>query len=322
MDLPAEPQIRWILRTTATLLDLGAEPVRGLVQPTADFFPDHFDASPKSAAAVLTRVLEHAGLEDIAVELSVVTPEGETKSGGGCSSGACAAPVGKGQKFDRIAVLPDGGYRVALAAGELRHSVVLTTSLVRAVSFIFLNEVGAWDVLQPRDREPAVDMAAVLLGFGVLVANGSYIYAKGCGGVQVHSATKMAVDEITLALAVFCRLHQVSDRAVERHLELTPRAHFEEAAVWAASNSALVKLLRENPSAITADAYTLSESRSWLARTLRIGTRRSRTLDDDLAMLERALPEAKRNGAGQPPDPARQAKLAELRALVDESLDA
>ncbi|HSN96776.1 MAG TPA: hypothetical protein VLS89_00715, partial [Candidatus Nanopelagicales bacterium] len=80
MDLPAETQIRWILRTTAALLEHGAEPVRGLVQPTAEFFPDRFDGSLKAAAAVLGRVQEHAGLSDLPIELAVITPEGEVRS--------------------------------------------------------------------------------------------------------------------------------------------------------------------------------------------------------------------------------------------------
>ena len=45
MDLPAELQLRWLLRRTAKLLELGAEPVNGLILPTGDFFPDKFDGS-------------------------------------------------------------------------------------------------------------------------------------------------------------------------------------------------------------------------------------------------------------------------------------
>lgn len=318
MDLPAEPQIRWILRTSAALLEHGAEPVRGLIQPTTDFFPDRFDASPAAAAAVLARVQEHAGLADVPVELAVITPEGEVRSGG-CSSGACGTGLAAGEKLQRIAPLPGGGYGVAVSAGEVRHPVLLTTALVRAVSFMFLTEADAWSALRPADREPAVDLAAALLGFGVLAANGSYIYAKGCGGVQVHSATKMPVDEVTLALAIFCQLHRIPDRAAARHLELTPREHFEESAVWAASNASLVKMLRDAPERIAADDYAIAPSRSWLARALGIGKPKSLGPEDELTALARALPEARRKAAERPADPAKEAKMAELRALVDES---
>jgi hypothetical protein len=319
MDLPAEPQIRWILRTTAALLDHGAEPVRGLIQPAAEHFPDRFDGSPQAAAAVLGRVQEHAGLGDLEVELAIVTPEGEARAVG-CSSGACGAGPALEGKLQRAARVGEGAYRVAIGASEIQHPVVLTTAFVRAVSFMFMTEADAWSAVLPPDREAAIDVAAILLGFGVLEANGAYIYAKGCGGVQVHSATRMPVDEIALALAIYCRLHQVPDRVAERHLAVTPRAHFEESAVWASSNAALIRMLRADPARIASDDYAIGEARSWLARKLGFGKRRARSDDDELAALERALPEAKRAAAARQADPSRAAKLAELRALVDESL--
>ncbi|XXT22263.1 hypothetical protein WME94_11945 [Sorangium sp. So ce429] len=318
MDLPEESQIRWILRTTAALLQHGAEPVRGLVQPTAEFFPDPFDGSPKTVAALMLRVQEHAGLQDLPVELAVVTPEGQASTVS-CSSGACGG-VALDTKLERVARRDGGGYRVAISAGELRNPTVLTTAFVRAVSFMFLSEAAAFDALVPPDREPAVDLAAVLLGFGVLTTNGSYLYAKGCGGVQVHSATKMPVDELALALAVYCRLHDVSDRTAARHLDVTPRAHFDESAVWASSNVAVMRMLRSAPDRIAADDFSIGESRSWLARALGFGKRRpARTADDELRELERELAA----GAAKPRslDEGKAKKLAEIRALVDESLE-
>jgi hypothetical protein len=341
MDLPAEPQIRWILRTTAALLEHGAEPVRGLVQPTAEFFPDRFDGSPKAVAALMMRVQEHAGLADLSVELAVITPTPTPPDEGGplgkpssapkppgqaqavsCSSGGCGGGIALDGKLERAARLGEGAYRVAISAGEVRHPTVLTTAFVRAASFMFLSEADALDAFPLRDREPAIDLAAALLGFGVIAANGSYIYAKGCGGVQVHSATRMPVDEVTLALAVFCKLHQVPDRVAARHLEVTPRAHFDEAAVWASSNAQLVRMLREDPGRIAADDYALGEARSWLARALGLGKRRSPARpEDELAELERSLPAAKAPAGAQRGDAARAGKLAEIRALVEESLE-
>src|SRR5947209_7086142 len=88
MDLPGETQIRWILRATARLLSEGAEPVRGLVLPTATYFPDAFDASPKSVAALCARIQEHAGLADVTTEVGIAAPDGTVQKAS-CSSGAC-----------------------------------------------------------------------------------------------------------------------------------------------------------------------------------------------------------------------------------------
>jgi hypothetical protein len=319
MDLPAEPQLRWILRHTATLLELGAEPVRGLVLPSGEFFPDRFDGSPAAVAALMTRVQGHAGLSDLEVELAIVTPEGNARTVS-CSSGACGAGA-IDVKLERVVRRDDGGYTVAIGAGEIKSPVVLTTSMVRAVACMFMTEADAYHGTLPADREPLTDLAGVLLGFGVLLANGSYLYVKGCGGVQVHSATRMPVDEITVALGLFCRLFDVPERAAKKHLELTPAEHFDEGYAWASSNATVVRMLRKSPDAVRAGEYALSPSRSWLARALGVGARkRPATAEEELATLERSLlgsSAAKK----QAPDAAKAKKLAELRALVDESLD-
>lgn len=325
MELPGEPQIRWILRRTATLVAAGAEPVRGLIVPTAEHFPDRFDGSPQAVAALMARVQEHAGLSDIHVDLAFITPEGEAQVGG-CQSGACGSAGKLDVRLSRVTRRDDGSYVVAIGTGEVRHPAVLTTALVRAVSAMFMIEADAYDTLPVSDREAATDLAGVLLGFGVLLSNGSYVYMKGCGSVSVHSATKMPVEETTLALAVFCKLfgktHGFSDRLAAKHLEVTPRAHFEEAAVWASSNTKLIQLVHDDPNALLEDRFSLSESRSWLARVLGVGDTRKgkqgKQPEDDLAELERALASAQPK---QLADPDKRKKLAEIRALVDESLE-
>ncbi len=322
MDLPADTQLRWILSHTATLLELGAEPVCGLVQPDGAFFPDRFDGSPAAVAALMGRVQAHAGLADLAVELSILTPEGEEAAKVSCSSGACGGGGKVDFKLERVVRRDDGAYAVAIGANEIKNPVVLTTSLVRAVSCMFMTEADAYRGTLAPDREPLTDLAGVMLGFGVLLANGSYLYMKGCGGVQVHSATRMPVDEITVALGLFCRLFDVSERAASKHLELTPREHFDEGYAWASSNASVVRLLRKSPDAVRAGDYALSPSRSWLARVLGVGGKKhAASPDDELADLERALATTAAARPKKTVDAARARKLAELKALVDESLE-
>jgi hypothetical protein len=317
MDLPPDRQLRWILRKTAALLELGAEPVRGLVLPTAEFFPDRFDGSPESVGTVLARVQEHAGLSDVPVELTIVLPDGDTISSS-CSSGACGGGA-IAPRSDRVGQREDGTYTVAVGAGEIRHPTALTTALVRSVSTMFLAEAGAFDDLERAEREPATDLAGVLLGFGVLVANGSYIYTKACSGVAVQSATHMPVGEVTVALAIFCKMHDAPERLVSKHLDPTPRDHFDEALVWAHSNASLVRLLRGDPRSFEDDTFSLAPARSWLGRML--GGKRKPSVkasDDDLAELERSLAAS---ASKKSVDPEKARRLAELRALVDESLE-
>ena len=319
MDLPAETQLRWILSHTATLLELGAEPVRGLVLPTGEFFPDKYDGSAASVAALMRRVQDHAGLRSLKVDLAIVSPEGEAQTVN-CKSGACG--TGKIDiKLDRVTQRDDGSYTVALAAGEVRSPIMLTTGMVRAVACMFMTELDGYRGVLADDREPLTDLAGVLLGFGVLLANGSYVYAKGCSGVQVQSATKMPVDEITVGLGLFCRLFDVPERTAAKHLELTPSEHFDEGYAWASSNASVVRMLRGSPDTVRAGEYSLSPSRSWLARVLGVGgKKRASTPDEELAELERAMLAAPKS-SGKKQDPAKAKRLAELRALVDESLE-
>src|ERR1700679_860314 len=116
MDLPADTQLRWILSHTATLLELGAEPVRGLVLPNGEFFPDRFDGSPASVGALMGRVQGHAGLADLPVELSILTPQGEEAAKVSCSSGACGGGGKVDFKLERVVRRDDGSYAVAIGA--------------------------------------------------------------------------------------------------------------------------------------------------------------------------------------------------------------
>ena len=319
MDLPAETQLRWILKSVANLLELGAEPVRGLILPTGEFFPDRFDGTPKSIAALMARIQDHAGLADLKIDLTLVTPEGETQKVS-CSSGACGAGGPIDTSLTRVSRRDDGSYDLTISTGEAQSPVVLTTTMVRAIASMFMTEIEAFEGVPPAEREPLADLAAVLLGFGVLMANGSYIYMKSCGGVKVHSATTMPVDEITVALGIFCRLYDVPERTASKHLDVTPAEHFDEAYAWSSSNASIMKMLRKKPDAVREGNYTLSPARSWLARVLGVGAKkRERSADDELADLERSVRAVA--ATKKPIDPARAKKLAELRALVDESLE-
>jgi hypothetical protein len=223
-------------------------------------------------------------------------------------------------RIDRVARDEAGHYQVTVGTGEVRHPTILTTALVRSVASMFLSEVGGYDELDEAEREPVTDLAAVMLGFGVLVANGSYIYMKGCGSVQVHSATRLPVAEAALALAIYCALHGEPPRNAAKHLEVTPRELFDEASVWSSSNAAAVRLLRSDPALVEDDEFTLGPARSWLGRIF-AGKRKSTALptSDDLAELERALAEAPSAAPRATRDPKRAQRLAEIKGLLDEA---
>jgi len=176
--LPREERIRWIVERAAVLVEAGAEPVSGLVLPTAHFFPDHFDGSDKAVAKLLRRVVKLAGLSDLDIKGKVVRSEAAQGGGGGCSSGSCSAGGGSGARMQRVEQQGDG-WVVNVDAGEVKNPTVLTTGLVRAVSHIFIREFEVNRELERGDAEAATDLCGVLFGMGTLLCNGSYIYSKG-----------------------------------------------------------------------------------------------------------------------------------------------
>lgn len=317
MELPADPQLRWLVKRTSLLLSLGAEPVSGLVTPTAEHFPDPFDGSAESVARLLARTQELAGLGDLDISLAMV---GAPDAAGSCGTGGCCG--GGGGSADahsrRVVRNDDGSYVVTIDPTQVRGAVALTTILVRAVALIFLTEIDGYEHVSPPEAERFTDLAATMLGFGALMANGSYMYAKGCGGVSVNTATALPVDQLAVALAMFCELFDVPVRSAARHLDVTPRASFSEASAWASSNRAVLRMVRANREAIERDVFTLAPARSWLARVFGLGRGGAVGASDaDLDKLARDLSD---RAPDKPQDPERARRLAELRDLVDESL--
>jgi hypothetical protein len=131
----------------------------------------------------------------------------------------------------------------------------------------------------------------------------------------VAVATHMPVEELGLALAIHCKLFGENPRVARKHLDMTPRAHFDEGVAWAETNAKLVERIRTDPDAVQGGAYSLNAARGWLSRLVGIG--RSKSTGDD--ELERVAAELEKKGRSV--DAEKERKLAALRELVDESFE-
>lgn len=322
MDLPNEARLRWILRTTSALLERGAEPVRGLIEPTPEFFPERPDGTPRPLPALLARAMEHAGLGDVAVEVSIAVPDEESLAGG-CSSGACGPEKAPSAESRALLTRRSGGYSVVLPLALAGSPPLLGAHLARVASAIFLHEADAFGGLDRREADAAVEISATLLGFGVLIANGSHVVSKGCGGVRIARGTVLPVEEAGVALATFATLFEIDPRHARRHLEITPKEAFDEGAAWCRANADVVRMLRDSPRAIEGDAYRLRPAHGWLARTFGLGRRKPPvdvlSASDDELVRELGRTDGRPTTA-KPRDPAREARLQRARAIVDETL--
>ena len=284
-----------------------------MVLPTSEFFPDAFGNDTRSVGRLVTRMQRHAGIEDIPMRPRLIGDPAEHS--GGCGSGACAAP--SSQELPPRVVDDGAGWLLHVPEAELKHPVVLTANIARALGYVFLMETRNEDEAIDEPLEVTVDLAAVLLGFGVLLLEGSHIYNKGCGGVSVGRVTRLGPGELATALALFGAAFNHRLRRAERELPPTQQELLGEARALVASNAELGVMLREAPERLALGEFKLEEQRPWLSRVF--GSKKRESNEGSLEELESllaTLPAATSTPKQKPPDPKRD----ELRALVDEAL--
>lgn len=312
MSLPHANVTRAVIQRYARLLTRYSKEIgeRPLVLPNATYFPDIFNGDPASASRLCARMQTHAGMQDIPISVEVIE-SGASPSASSCSSGACGIPQSGGE-LPRLAET-EQGYVVQIPAIELRHPVALTTNLARSLSYIFLVETQR----EGERLEPPVDVTAdflaVALGFGPLMLEGSYIYAKGCSGPQLASVTKVPLAELSVIVALFAHLGNQNVSAALRTLSLTQRSALEEANSLIAANPELLELLESDPETIARGRFELEESRGFLSgffRKRRKTRAKSKLVDassldptlslDELEAMMIAMPPSSRAGRSRP----------------------
>ncbi|HYP97187.1 MAG TPA: hypothetical protein VER96_00850 [Polyangiaceae bacterium] len=288
---------------------------RALVLPNGEFFPDVFTGDEASVQRMLDRLLEHAGIPDMAL---VARFWGE--SAAGCGTGACGScgPAQPEPDSERVERLIDAGelWQVNVLPTEVASPVALGSGLCQAIALAVLREADA----PPRlPLSLAVDLTAIALGYGVLMLEGSHIYRKSCGGPSIARTTALGPTEVALMLALSAAVSEQPLRKVSKHLSATQQEAFGEATAWADSNASLIQVLRSDPTRIARGEFQLRETSSWLGRWLGGKLRRSPSAESATTIeeLEAAL------GAENAPRRALKAKdpkLDEIRRLVDEAL--
>jgi hypothetical protein len=321
MELPPIAALRPLIEHYAEVLDaldLTAEE-QPLVLPTAEWFPDVFTADDESLSRLVARMQGYAGLEAVDIEARVTGDASDEACGtGGCGSGGCAP---KPQAEAPRLLQHDGQFSIEMPRAALGHSIAFTASIARMLGSVRLVTSGM------REVEPgAAELAAVALGFGVLLLEASHLYSKGCGGPSIGRATLLSPAELAVPFALFvaCEGHKL--RKASNELSVTQRELVEEAWALVQSNPRLVEQLKRSPAKVSSGNYTLGEARSWLARVF--GQRKPR--DREAAALEAlergdSLDEVAAllgEGAVSPRSPSRSNPADDdLRQLVDEALE-
>jgi hypothetical protein len=302
MDLPHEGALRWLVATYAGLRAAHGDGIGtpALVEPTVQFFPEPIRADAASVAGVLRAMVEHSPLaDDLPIELAFLLPDDE--DGGACGSGGCHASGDGATPRSGVEETPSG-YRVVLEAPALRHLDALAASLARAVGALVLSEVNE-DASAARS-----EVAAIVCGFGVLVANGASIWSKACGGLRMARCTALSAEEAAVGLALFLALHGERPSRARKYLGATQREALAGACDWVDSNPELIERLRESPSTLVGPTIALEPVRGifgdWLHRRA--------------AKKPREAPASFRAAPSAPLSDERRRRLEEARALVDD----
>ncbi len=316
MDFPSEDDLRQLVGRQAALLALlerefGSRP---LVLPNGRFFPDRFERSRDGVSRLLARMQHHAGVSDIPIEVLV---DSDAASGASCSSGACS-PVAASDE-PRLSLSNDQ-WTFRLNASELGHPVVLTTILARGLATIFLEETRPDGVAVPEPIPITTDLAAVELGLGALLMEGSYIYQKSCGGPSIASLTALSTSEIAVSTALFAdHTGQDLGKALSS-MGATQRSALSQARRWAKANRHLGKALAQNPASLLRGDYRLKEASAGLMSFFFPKRTDEDELEQALLLGPGRASELAPIVPGDSPPKARSADDEELAALVESSL--
>jgi hypothetical protein len=233
-----------------------------LVLPNGVFFPDEFTRDAEGVVNLLKRMYSYAPLSpDLDIQLRFVEPDDEKVS----SCGPCGCgPTAKDGSVGSNVVEVDYGYIIDLNVSDIGHPTVLTTALARSLGEIVVHEAG--EEIAPRAIAVRAEIAAVASGFGVLLANGAYIYGKSCGGARVVQATRLSVEEHAHLLALFLRQHEMKPSVARAELDTTAREAFDHALAWVDSNSEITLALRDHPASLAAGYFKIQPARLGLGR--------------------------------------------------------
>jgi hypothetical protein len=289
------------------------------VLPTGDYFPDHFDGSARATQRLLERMQAHAHIEDIPVTLMLGdgTPAAQS-----CASGGCAPSVDQDTAEPRL-VAHEQGWVLRLDSSEVAHPVALTTIVARALGLVFLEETRQRGQTLPEPLPLHQELAAVMLGFGVLLLEGSHVYSKSCGGPRISQLTALGVNDLAWAVALFCEDNRINLKPALKNASATQRTALDAASATLRGNPTLLAWVRSASTLDPDPELALAPPKRPLFGGLFERSSRSADPDDLETLLQHELPAhaPPRLAAGQVRSSRVPRVDAELKALVAEALD-
>lgn len=232
--LPAPECIDWMFETTAWWLgNFGtAHELRErtrLVTPTPDHFPDCDGRGLERARAMFDHVVRYADLRDWNFEvvvddaLDLGNPMPQVPHPG--------FPKALLQREDRSEPIPAGKpLPVIVSPDDLDDPNAMIANMARDLSHYLLGNATTTSPGGDELQSCTVDLGAVLLGFGLFLANTAFAFEAHHDGHLIGWSSRhnspLGEDALGYALALFARLTETPDRQVKKHLKSNPKAAF------------------------------------------------------------------------------------------------
>lgn len=210
---------QWLVDTFEWALRWGDAQVffeqTNLVLPTPAFFPERSQSAHQMASNAFSRVAEYASLTrwplvlvapDAYHDIPALPPGQNTPA----LRGDCAPALGN-------VSLP-----LSYHPAQLNSPQAMIASLAQGMSYYLSSQFPEPPPGGVGYLPQALDVLAVFMGFGVMMANTAYTFRGGCGSCYNPLATRQAALtelDTLYALAIFCHLKGISAREVKPHLK-------------------------------------------------------------------------------------------------------
>jgi hypothetical protein len=225
---PASPEEKEVVDDGFRVLDetLGRARMQNavVIEPTAQFFPDPWDASAEAAGILFRRVCGYMDVDSAEVELSFWEDAGKIDSVGLATAGQRTS--GAGGYYTNVGNKP----RVSINSKNLGDTESLVATMAHELAHVIL--LGQYGL--PADTphmEAITDLACIYLGMGIFTANSllrSRRWSDGnVEGWSIQRKGYISPEMAGWALALFCRARKELKPRWARHLSTDPQSYLK-----------------------------------------------------------------------------------------------
>jgi len=226
-----------------------------LVTPSNQHFPDRISDNNALVNRLFARVRALAGMQDWPCRLAV--QEADPITHVAATVLVQGAPHGPAGTF-RMRAAEDGSGRHALITfnpSQVSDPEALIATFAHELAHYLAHSVDALPPGGDAYEELATDVLAVVMGFGLFIANGAFRFRQYQSGRSRGWSTRhqgyLCRDEATFALAIFCTLKAIPAREVVPHLQPGLAPGFRKACREVQDSDVLARLraidLPKNP---------------------------------------------------------------------------